>query len=176
MLMSVSDSRMRSSLGNFCRKWQLKETEFSSPLGQILTISANNSNGFCFPSGGSASNFSTHCMSVSWWVATSWPLSCSNGSAGKRLVSTRSTIRTTVDSGRAASTLKYLACYEVMPRNSKMPSTEENQATIFADQNARSFTEFFTVAARGAGASRARICSSSMMLKDALVQKQGHQY
>jgi hypothetical protein len=32
--MSASDNRMRNSLGNFCRKRQLKKTEFSSPLGQ----------------------------------------------------------------------------------------------------------------------------------------------
>jgi hypothetical protein len=35
------------SLGNFWRKRQLKNTEFSSPLGQNRSISANSSDGFC---------------------------------------------------------------------------------------------------------------------------------
>jgi hypothetical protein len=48
-----------------------------------------------------------------------------------------------------------------------MPYTEENLAAIFAGQNAGSFTELFTGAARGAGAG---ICSSPMLLKHALVQ------
>jgi hypothetical protein len=54
---------------------------------------------------------------------------------------------------------------------------EENQAVIFAGQNAGSFTELFTRAAgRKTGAAGAGICSSSILLKVAHAQKRGHQY
>jgi hypothetical protein len=73
--MSASDSSTLNSLGSFCRKWQLKKVEFSSPLGQIRIISASNSDGFCFPNGGNAKSFSTLWMSVSWWAVRSRALS-----------------------------------------------------------------------------------------------------